>query len=263
MDNPKKLQRLPIGIQDFPTIRENNYLYVDKTALLYEMVQDRYAYFLTRPRRFGKSLILSTLQAYFEGRKELFKGLAIEQLEQQWDSYPVIRLDLSLCKSKTAQELEKSLRRLVCEEYERHGIDVLDRTSPADELFGELIAKLYKGTGRQVVILIDEYDKGLLSVLREPKHLDASSEVLRDFYINIKSRGNMIRFSMLTGVARFRHVTVFSGLNTLRDISMDTRYAAICGFTEDELVSNFKPHIEELSKHQGWDFDTTMANLLQ
>ncbi len=263
MDRTKRLPYLPIGIQDFPTIREEGYLYVDKTALVYELTQKRYTYFLSRPRRFGKSLILSTLQAYFEGRKELFEGLAIEKLEQKWEKYPVIRLDLSLCKSKTPQELEKSLGKLLCEEYERHGIDVIDRTSPADELFGDLIAKLYKRTGRQVVILIDEYDKGLISVLREPESLDASSEVLRDFYINIKSRGQMIRFAMLTGVARFRHVTIFSGLNNLRDISMDTRYAAICGFTHKELVDNFTPYIEELGKQHSWDFDTTMANLLQ
>lgn len=263
MDNSKTLQRLPIGIQDFTTIRKRDYLYVDKTDLLYEMAQEYFTYFLSRPRRFGKSLILSTLQAYFEGRKELFKGLAIERLEQKWEQYPVIRLDLSLCSSGSRDELNDSLRDILCDQFVAHGMEITNPKASATRLFGELIQGLYHKTGKEVVILVDEYDKGLISVLRDSEELEKASKLLSDFYINIKSMGGMIRFAMLTGVARFRHVTIFSGLNNLRDISMDTRYASICGFTHEELVDYFHPYIENVGKSQSWDIDTTMSNLLQ
>ncbi len=257
------LQSLPIGIQDFPTIRENNYLYVDKTAFLFQLTREHYTYFLARPRRFGKSLILSTLQAYFEGRKELFQGLAIEKLEQKWEKYPVIRFDLSLCESKSATELERSLRRLLREEFVRHEVAIPDPEATAAEMFGDLISTLRSKTGRQVVILVDEYDKGLISVLRDKENLEASSEVLRDFYINIKARGDMTRFAMLTGVARFHHVTIFSGLNNLLDLSLSEKYSTICGFTPEELRQYFTPYIQKLGDKYGWDFEDTISRLLQ
>ncbi|MCC8039218.1 MAG: ATP-binding protein [Bacteroidales bacterium] len=263
MATSDNLQSLPIGIQDFPVLRENNYLYVDKTHLLYDLTKERYTYFLARPRRFGKSLILSTLQAYFEGRKELFEGLAIEKLEQKWEKYPVIRLDLSLCESKNALQLERTLKLCLQEEYMRHQLEKPDPEASAPQMFGELITTLYYKTGKQVVILVDEYDKGLIAVLRDRDQLDESSEVLRDFYINIKARGAMIRFAMLTGVARFHHVTIFSGLNNLLDISLNSKYAAICGFTPEELEKYFYPYIQQLGGFKGWDVPKTISRLLQ
>ncbi len=256
-------QKLPIGIQSFQIIRREGYTYVDKTALIYELAQYRYAYFLSRPRRFGKSLLLDTMQAYFEGRKELFEGLAIMDLEKDWTEYPVIRLDLSLIAADTEDKLENGLRRLLEEEFERHNLNPATGCISSELMFGNLIEQLYKTTGQEVVVLIDEYDKGLVDVLRDEDQLEKNTTILRPFFTQIKGRGHLLRFTFITGVARFRHVTIFSGLNNLKDISLDKRYATICGFTQNDLTDNFDPYIDALAVKRGQSHEEAIETLRQ
>ncbi len=256
-------QKMPIGIQSFQIIRREGYTYVDKTALIYELAQNRYAYFLSRPRRFGKSLLLDTMQAYFEGRKELFEGLAIMNLEKDWPVYPVIRLDLSLIAADTEEKLENGLKRLLAEEFDRHNLTPDSGCSSSELMFGNLIEKLHKTTGQEVVVLIDEYDKGLVDVLRDEAQLEKNTTVLRPFFTQIKGRGHLLRLTFITGVARFRHVTIFSGLNNLNDISLEPRYAEICGFTQKELVDYFCPQIDSLAHKLGQSHQETLETLRQ
>ncbi|MCC8037231.1 MAG: ATP-binding protein [Bacteroidales bacterium] len=259
---PTERQKLPVGIQSFAKIREKGYTYVDKTALIYELGCRDYAYFLSRPRRFGKSLLLDTMQAYFEGKKHLFQGLAIMELEKDWTVYPVIRLDLSQVESTTSDKLEDTLSQLLREEYKRHNLNA-DSTLTASGLFRNLINTLYSTTGKGVVLLIDEYDKGLVDVLRDEERLESNTQVLRPFFTQIKAQGECLRFTFITGVARFRHVTIFSGLNNLNDISLDSRYATICGFTQEELASNFNRALASLADEKEWSMEYLMAQLKQ
>ncbi|MCC8176937.1 MAG: ATP-binding protein [Bacteroidales bacterium] len=256
-------QILPIGIQNFATIRNEGMSYVDKTYLIYVLAQKPYAYLLSRPRRFGKSLLLDTMQAYFEGKKELFEGLAIMDLEKDWVPYPVIRLDLSLIGADTEVKLENGLQRLLVEEFNRHNLAPEPGCVTSELMFGNLIEQLYKTTGKGVVVLVDEYDKGLVDVLRDEAQLEKNTTILRPFFSQIKGRGGAIRFTFITGVARFRHVTIFSGLNNLKDISLDPRYAEICGFTQEELKANFGQAIQALAQEEGESVDATLIRLKQ
>ena len=243
------MRKLPIGIQTFEEIRRDGYLYVDKTAMVYQIANVGKPYFLSRPRRFGKSLLLSTFEAYFQGRKDLFQGLAIEQLEKEWEEYPVLHLDLNARKYEAAADLTAMLNQYL-EKWELlYGQEKKDR-SP-EERFAYVIERACTQTGKQVVVLIDEYDKPLLQAVLDENLLDEYRKILKAFYGVLKSADRYLRFVFLTGVTKFAQVSVFSDLNQLNDISMKSPYAALCGITKEELVKTFLPELERLAKRRG------------
>lgn len=241
------LRKLPIGIQDFPSLREDGYLYVDKTAWVYKLATEGKVYFLSRPRRFGKSLLLSTLGAYFEGRKELFAGLAIEHLEKDWTQYPVLRLDLNAERYDSAQALLGILESHVSRWEDRYGPS---KDQSLARRFLGVIERAQIQTGRRVVVLVDEYDKPLLSVLDKPELLAEYKDILKGFYGVLKSADAWLKFVLLTGVTKFGQVSVFSDLNQLTDLSLHPAYATVCGITEPELLANFGPELEALASRQ-------------
>ncbi|MBO4984167.1 MAG: ATP-binding protein [Bacteroidaceae bacterium] len=239
-------RKLPIGIQTFSDIREQGYLYVDKTAWVWTIANEGKPYFLSRPRRFGKSLLLSTFEAYFEGRKELFKGLAIEQLEEKWEKYPVLHLDLNARKYERPEDLIAMLNQYL-EKWEAvYGNEKQNRA--AEERFEYIIQRACEQTGKGVVVLVDEYDKPLLQALQNKELLEAYRNTLKAFYGVLKSCDRYLRFAFLTGVTKFSQVSVFSDLNQLNDISMSRKYASVCGITKEELLANFAPELEELAE---------------
>lgn len=237
--------KYPIGIQNFGEIRRDGYVYVDKTALVYKMVSEGKYYFLSRPRRFGKSLLLSTIDAYLSGEKDLFKGLAIEQLEQEWVKYPILHLDLNTEKYDTIEALEQKLAwELECWEKE------FECPQPKQSLgirFENVIKNAYTKRGKRVVILVDEYDKPLLQAIGDEELQTEYRNTLKAFYGALKSCDRYIRFAFLTGVTKFGKVSVFSDLNNLNDISMSPKYHNICGITEQELVGCFSDSIDQLA----------------
>jgi hypothetical protein len=235
------IRKFPLGIQDFFRIREEGYLYVDKTEFVYKLATEGSVYFLSRPRRFGKSLLLSTLGAYFEGKRELFHGLAIETLETDWIEYPVLRLDLNAEKYDSPEALVGILNRYM-EAWESHFLGGKPDRSLAERFLG-VIERAHAQTGRRVVVLIDEYDKPLLQTIgNDVLHTQYKSE-LKAFYGVLKSADAHLKFVLLTGVTKFGQVSVFSDLNQLTDLSLEREFAAVCGLTEDELLSNFAPEI--------------------
>lgn len=244
-----QLRKLPIGIQDFPRLRSEGYLYVDKTALVHKLATEGSLYFLSRPRRFGKSLLISTLGAYFEGRRELFEGLAIAELEAEWIAHPVLRLDLNAEQYDSVEALRGILIRHLREWEERFGTGYPDE-SLATRFVG-VIRRAHERTGQRVVVLVDEYDKPLLSVLHRPGLLGAYQEMLKAFYGVLKSADAWLRFAMLTGVTKFGQVSVFSDLNQLIDISLHPDYGTLCGITEPELLATFEPELGELARRNG------------
>ena len=237
--------KYPIGIQSFEMLRKLSYLYIDKTELIYNLAMTSKCIFLARPRRFGKSLLLSTVQAYFEGKKELFKGLAIEQLETDWQPHAVLKLSLASYNPSGNGNLEEILDTQF-REWEK-GYDVETVSRDFSSRFRNVIMAAYNSTGHPVVILVDEYDNPLISNMHAKDRLEEHRLLLKSIYVNIKDLDQYIRFTMLTGVSRFSKMTIFSGLNNLEDISFDDEYAAICGITEDELHSNFQEGISNLS----------------
>lgn len=235
----------PVGIQNFEDLRKEGYCYVDKTELMYQLVQSGKYYFLSRPRRFGKSLLLSTIQAYFEGKKELFHGLAVEQLEQEWNTYPILHLDLNARKYDSAEALIAILNQYL-ESWETiYGDEKKDRAP--EERFAYLIEKVSRTNGQQVVVLIDEYDKPMLQAIGNEPLQTEYRNTLKAFYGVLKSCDKYLRFAMLTGVTKFSKVSVFSDLNNLMDISLQTDYNNICGITEKELQEIFPEGIQELA----------------
>lgn len=258
--DPVNLRKLPIGIQDFPSLREEGYLYVDKTALLYRMVNEGRVYFLSRPRRFGKSLLCSTLGAYLEGRKELFTGLALETLEQKWTKHPVIRIDLNAKEYGQGRDyLILHLNKRLEENAARYGVTLAESTP--DERLGGLIQALHANFGQKVAVLIDEYDKPLLDTLQKPDLHDALRDTLRAFYSVLKSADEHLKFVFLTGVTKFGQVSVFSGLNQLNDLSLHPDYATLCGITEEELLRTFRPELETLASALGTSFDQCLGEV--
>ena len=236
----------PLGIQTFERIRTENRFYVDKTEYIYNMVHTDSAYvFLSRPRRFGKSLLVSTLQSYFEGRKELFKGLAMEKLEKEWTEYPVLCFDLSGGKHQEEDQLNRYLDYILKENERRFGIecDAVD----ANVRLANLISSVYKKTGKQVVVLIDEYDAPLLDVVHQDERLESLRYLMRNFYSPLKQCEPMLRFVFLTGITKFSQLSIFSELNNINNISMDEEYAGICGITEEELLSEMSADIDRLA----------------
>ena len=261
--------KYPIGIQDFEKIIQNGYVYVDKTDLIYKLVTGGNIFFLSRPRRFGKSLLVSTLENYFLGKKELFKGLAIDSLETEWKEYPVFHLDFNGKNFTSATELVDTIETFIAQQEEKYGKSLLAKT------FGDRIAyvfeKAHEKTGRRVVVLIDEYDKPLLDVMntgykgmqngQELPLEEIHRNILKGFYSVFKYADSHLQFVLLTGVTKFSQVSVFSGFNQPDDISCDGRYDSLCGITKDELLSVFKEQIKELGEANGMTEEETVAKL--
>ena len=242
------LQRLyPIGIQTFSKIREGNYLYIDKTEYVYRMTHSASSYmFLSRPRRFGKSLLTSTLHSYFSGRKDLFHGLAMEKLEKEWTEYPVLHFDMSTAKHADSEQLLQELN-LKLYGYEQIYGRLEEEVNPNQRLMG-LIKRAYEQTGKKVVVLIDEYDAPLLDVVHERENLDVLRNIMRNFYSPLKACDPYLRYVFLTGITKFSQLSIFSELNNIKNISMDEPYAAICGISEDEIRLQMKDDLGGLAK---------------
>ncbi len=240
-------RRYPLGIQTFSEIIENDYVYVDKTEYVYNMTRSKYV-FLSRPRRFGKSLLVSTLESYFEGKKELFKGLAIDKLEKDWTEHPVLHFSLAIAKHGNVDDLKSDLNLMLREYEEKYGRGE-DEINPNQRLMG-LIKRAHKQTGRGVVLLIDEYDAPLLDVIHEDERLKEIRQVMQDFYSPIKDCDKFLRFVFITGITKFSQLSIFSELNNLNNISMDEEYAGVCGITEEEMLSNLDDGIKALAEKQ-------------
>ena len=237
--------KYPIGIQDFEKLRTNGYSYVDKSRFVYKLATEGEYYFLSRPRRFGKSLFLSTLEAYFQGKKELFEGLAIYDLETEWKKYPIFHIDLNTANFREKDSLYTVLNDYLTTWECKYGARESEATLALR--FKGVIARAAEKEGCGVVILIDEYDKPILQTLRDPELQAEHRAQLKAFYSVLKTQDRYIKFAFLTGVTKFGKVSVFSDLNNLTDISMDHRYISICGMTEKELLTNFKEGINELA----------------
>lgn len=249
--------RYPISIQTFQTIRESDWVYVDKTDLVYRLAQEHVC-FLSRPRRFGKSLLLSTLEAYFLGRRELFEGLMMESLENEWARYPVFRIDFAGGNFSNAHELENVLSGRIAAWEAIYGRN--DALKTLGDRFQHVLEQAAKKTGRGAVVLVDEYDKPLLDVLGLPQE-QTNRDILKGFFGTFKAADASLRFVLLTGVTKFSQITVFSGFNQPKDISMDARYDAICGFTEAEIHTVFADSIREMAAKFGHSEEATKAAL--
>ena len=254
------LKLYPIGIQTFERIRKEDKLYIDKTEYIYRMAHTSGTYFfLGRPRRFGKSLLVTTMQSYFEGKKELFKGLAIEKLEKEWTEYPVLHFDMSGGKHMDKEQLEEYLDYRLQEEEKKWGV-----TKPvkgANNRLIDLINTAYEKSGKQVVVLIDEYDAPMLDVVHEKEQLDMLRNMMRNFYSPLKYSEAKLRFVFLTGITKFSQVIIFSELNNIINISMSDEYAGICGITKEELLTQMSEDIDELAKSQELTREETIAEL--
>ena len=240
-------RKYPVGIQTFSRLREEGYLYIDKTDLVWKMTKESPCVFLSRPRRFGKSLLTTTLESYFKGQKELFVGLKIMESETEWEQYPVIHLDLSTAKNKpSSEELQRNLSLLLEPIEEMFGSKESEKT-PGEKFLG-LIRRAYQKTGKQVVVIIDEYDAPLLDVLHEETLLPEFRRIMQELYQPLKASEAMIRFCFITGITKFSQLSIFSTLNNLTNISMDAKYAAICGITEEEFATQMAPDIAMLAE---------------
>ncbi len=250
----------PVGIQTFSEIIGKNYLYIDKTGYVYRMTHSASKYmFLSRPRRFGKSLLASTLHSYFEGRKELFKGLVIEKLETEWMSYPVFHFDMSLAKHVDRERLESMLNIQLYRYEEIYGR--LDGEVMLNDRLTGLIQRAYQQTGKQVVVSIDEYDAPLLDVMHEDKNLPILRNVMRNFYSPLKACDPYLRYVFLTGITKFSQLSIFSELNNIKNISMDEPYAAICGITEEEIKEQMSYDLDLLAEKMQITRDEVLAKL--
>ncbi|MDD5895830.1 MAG: ATP-binding protein [Prevotellaceae bacterium] len=244
----KRLKRLPVGIQTFSEVIDLDCLYIDKTEYIWNMTHLSKYIFLSRPRRFGKSLLVSTLQAYFEGRKDLFKGLFIETVEKEWTEYPVLRISLASGKHMEKDQLERYLLYILEENERRFGI-TSDSKDPNVRL-KNLIASAYEKTGKKVVILIDEYDAPLLDVVHEEKTLPVLRNVMRNFYSPLKDCDPYLQFVFLTGITKFSQLSIFSELNNLKNISMRPDYAGVCGITAEEMLTAMSDYIDDFAEAQ-------------
>ena len=250
----------PIGIQTFEEIRKLDNLYIDKTEYIYRMTHtDGKYFFLSRPRRFGKSLLVSTFQSYFEGKKELFEGLAIEKLEKEWNTYPVLHFDLSKGKHMEKAQLEEHLGYLLEDYEQKYGIE--NHRNGNNNRFNDLIEVVFQKTGKQVVVLIDEYDAPLLDVAHEKEKLDELRNTMRNFYSPLKGNESMLRFVFMTGITKFSQLSIFSELNNITNISMLPEYAGICGITKEEMLTRLKEGIQDLAEAKNWTMDETLSRL--
>ena len=249
----------PIGIQNFEKIRNDGYLYIDKTALMYQMVKTGSYYFLSRPRRFGKSLLISTLEAYFQGKKELFTGLAVERLEKDWIKYPILHLDLNIEKYDTPESLDNILEKSLTAWEKLYGAEPSERSFSLR--FAGIIERACKQAGQRVVILVDEYDKPMLQAIGNEKLQKQFRDTLKPFYGALKTMDGYIKFAFLTGVTKFGKVSVFSDLNNLDDISMRKDYVEICGVSDQELHENLDIELHEFAETQDLSYDKLCTKL--
>ena len=256
----KQLKECPIGIQDFEKIIKNDFLYVDKTRQVYEMTHKGSQYvFLSRPRRFGKSLLASTLHYYFDGRSDLFKGLAIEQLEKDWVKYPVLHFDMSLGKHMDKDRLERYLGTLLVD-YEK--IYHIDKPAVDSNVrLTAIIRAAYEQTGKQVVVLIDEYDAPLLDIVHEEKNLPVLRNVMRNFYSPLKGCDKYLRFVFLTGITKFSQLSIFSELNNIKNVSMEPEFADICGISKEELTGQLSDYIDAMAEANGCTHEKMLEEL--
>ena len=242
----EKKRKYPVGIQTFSEIRTKGYVYVDKTDLMWQMAQTKFV-FLSRPRRFGKSLLITTFASYFRGERDLFDGLKVMEHEKEWERYPVLHIDLSMAKNQaSASDLQKMILFLLDPMTDRYGKK--DNETQPGQLLAGMIRRAYTQTGRQVVVLIDEYDAPLLDVLHEEEKLPEFRRVLQEFYQPLKACEAMIRFCFITGITKFSQLSIFSTINNLTNLSMQPEYAAICGITEEELATDLAPDIAMLAE---------------
>lgn len=241
-------RKYPIGIQTFERLKTENYLYIDKTDLVWKLTKESPYIFLSRPRRFGKSLLSTTLVSYFQGRKDLFEGLKIMDLEKEWETYPVIHVDLSTAKAETTVDgLKVTLLRLLEPYTAIYGKGGEYETSPGGRFSG-LIHRAFKMTGKQVAVIVDEYDAPLLDKLHDKEQLDRFRYVMQEFFVQLKANEAMVKFCFITGITKFSQLSIFSTINNLMNVSMDPRYAAICGITEEELTKDMAPDIAMLAE---------------
>lgn len=256
----KMVNFYPVGIQTFSNIREGNYFYVDKTKYIVDFREKKMKYvFLSRPRRFGKSLFASTLQAYFEGRKELFEGLAIADYEKEWIKHPVLHFDLSGAKHMSVEQLERYLADMLEEQetrwgYKTHQVD-------ANLRLKDLVKKAYEQTGEKVVVIIDEYDAPLQDVVHEKDNLSQLRRIMQNFYSPLKMLDPYLEFTFITGITKFSQLSIFSELNNLDNISMFDQYSAICGISKTELITQMKPDIEALGDDLGMTYEECLTEL--
>jgi hypothetical protein len=248
----------PVGIQDFKKIREENYLYVDKTDLIYKLVKTSTYTFLSRPRRFGKSLLTSTMHYYFEGRKDLFQGLAMEALETEWIQYPVLHFDLSRAKDCSPEDLTIELHKML-DAYDK--LYSVKTTSTPGSRLNELICAIFEKTGKQIVLLIDEYDAPIMNVLHDKATLQKVRQIMRNFYTSLKANDSYLKFVFITGVSTFSQMGIFSELNNLDVITDSNAYAAICGITEQELRDNCTQGIENMAQACSCTKEEALARL--
>lgn len=252
-------RKLPIGIQTFEDIRNDGYLYVDKTALMWTIANTGKPFFLNRPRRFGKSLLISTFEAYFKGRRELFTGLDVEQLEKKWEVHTVLHLDLNAEKYDSPERLDAILSNQLTQWEAVYGVGD-DETTLSSRFLG-IIRRASEQAGKGVVVLVDEYDKPLLQAIQNEPLLDSYRSTLKAFYGVLKSADRYLRFAFLTGVTKFSQVSVFSDLNQLIDISMNYDFSTLCGITHEELLTNFEPEIAALSRANGITMEETVDTM--
>ena len=253
------MQKLPIGIQNFEKLRGSDYLYVDKTEVIYNLVHDASVYFLSRPRRFGKSLLCSTLKAYFEGERELFRGLAIERLETEWQQYPVLYFDFNGEQYGGVDNLERVLSRHLSQWEAVYGCK--DPNETVSGRFHNLIISIREQTGKRVVVIVDEYDKPLLESFGNDDAQEQSRGLFKGFFGNLKKLDEHLQFVFFTGVTKFSKVSIFSDLNHLYDISLEPRYETICGISTDELTTNFADRIQSMADFNNMSYDACMAML--
>lgn len=253
-------KKYPLGIQTFSEIAKGNYYYADKTDVVYRLVHYAKYHFLSRPRRFGKSLFVSTLQAYFEGRKELFKGLAIEQLEQEWTEYPVIHLDLSGGKYYSIENLHDILNMILLRQEEKYGIEN-NKSQAYSARLTHILETAIQKTGKQVVVLIDEYDSPMHDSMKDKVLQDKIRNIMRDFFSPLKEQEKNLRFVLITGISKFSQLSIFSELNNIKNISMKDEYSDICGITKEQLLTDFRDGIEAMAAHNSLTFNETVEKL--
>lgn len=253
-------KKYPLGIQTFSEIAKGNYYYADKTDVVYRLVHYAKYHFLSRPRRFGKSLFVSTLQAYFEGRKELFKGLAIEQLEQEWTVYPVIHLDLSGGKYYSIENLHDILNMILLRQEEKYGIEN-NKSQAYSARLTHILETTIQKTGKQVVVLIDEYDSPMHDSMSDKVLQEKIRNIMRDFFSPLKEQEKNLRFVLITGISKFSQLSIFSELNNIKNISMKDEYSDICGITKEQLLTDFKDGIEAMAAHNSLTFNETVEKL--
>ena len=252
-------RRYPIGIQNFEDLRNNNCVYIDKTELIYKLTHSDSVYFLSRPRRFGKSLLVSTLEAYFQGKKHLFEGLAMERLETEWTEYPVLHMDFSRRKYTDEDKLNELLNIQISHWEQLYGSD--EKECSFSGRFEGVIRRAYEKTGKQVVVLVDEYDSPLLDTNSNPDLQKKLRNVVRDFFSPLKGAGQYLRFLLLTGISKFSQLSIFSELNNLQNISMRDEYSALCGITEKELLTDLRLDIQRMAEANKETYEEACAHL--